>query len=643
MLREGVGLGVRAALLRAMSRAPADRFATTAAFAAALAASGDTRTSEAGVSPTPPPKRRRVAVAAGLGLAALTLVAAAILVMRAPANRPLVVPNAPVSEQADRKPVESRQLTFTGMADEPSFSADGRQVVYVETQCEHADGDKCSAELRLQDVGSAQSAVLATGKLILHPFWSADGAWVLVLMTPVGGEFGTYIVPRLGGTPRRLGPPALVAFTAKGDTILLSAFQASHGARFVRRVRAVTGETLDSTPLPRALTMLQGLLPSHDGRWIAYRLEDRLLLATPDRRVTDSVMFRNAGSLRWDPRGDALYAVVPVVGNNIQLVRVRVDTRLGRFAGPVETLLNLGKAANTTFDITPDGQALVYTGGTFTTALWALDLGAVPASRLLTSSTGWLGDPHVSSDGQLVAYEMTDQAGDNVYVRPFAGGDAQAITHESSGRWVQGWVPRTHQLTYGGNAVPAPLYAQEVPDGTRRVIGRVGALPFADGGTVELDEPDRRLVFRTATGMVHSVALSDSLGSIFGLWAADADGSGAYVRTAALSGGVKIVRVDRESGATTTILERAVDRLPYVLSAERGIVVYATWPPRDYNGRPTIWQVRPGRPSTMVTVLPFACDAETLTMSADGRRFACARRTGGPDLFMIDRFDRYRD
>jgi len=45
----------------------------------------------------------------------------------------------------------------------------------------------------------------------------------------------------------------------------------------------------------------------------------------------------------------------------------------------------------------------------------------------------------------------------------------------------------------------------------------------------------------------------------------------------------------------------------------------------------------------MVTMLPFACDRETLTMSADGRRFSCARRTSRPDLFLIDRFDRYRD
>jgi tRNA A-37 threonylcarbamoyl transferase component Bud32 len=641
VLRDGVGLSIRTALMRAMSRAPADRFATTAAFAAALSASRDPPTSQPGVLATTPlktRKKRRSAVAVGVGIAALA--ASAIVVWRDAASRGVATPPATASAQVDRTPVASRQLTFTGIAEEPSFSADGRQVVYVEMQCNGASGADCSV-LRLHDVGSAQSAVLARAEVILHPFWTADGAWVVVLMKPVGEEFGTYIVPRLGGPWRRLGPPALVAFSASGDTILLSAFQKSRRTRFVRRVRAATGETLDSTSLPPALTMLQGLLPSRDGRWIVFRLENQLLIATPDGLVTDSVAFLNAGSLRWDPLGDALYAVVPSVGNNIQLVRVRVDSRLGRFASPVETLLNLGKAAGATFDVAPDGRTLVYTGGSLTTELWALEGGAVLQSRLLASSTGWLGDPRLSSDGQLVAYEMTDQTGDNVYVRPFAGGDAQAVTHDASEWEALGWVFGSHRLLYASGR-PTSLYAQDIPDGARRVLDP-GGIWFADGSMVELDGPDRRLTFRTATGSVRNVAISDSLGAILDLWGADADGSGAYVHTLGPAAGVKIVRVDRESGAPSTTIEQPAQQRPYLLAAERGIVVYATWPIGDPAGRPTIWQVRTGRPSTKVMVLPFACAEESLVMSVDRRRFACARRIARPDLFIIDRFDRYRN
>jgi tRNA A-37 threonylcarbamoyl transferase component Bud32 len=347
VLRDGVAPGVRAALARALGRNPVDRYPTTAAFAAALAGASPSETPPRAPGAAAPTwrGRRRVAVAVALGLAALTFAAVAVL-RRAPNGRPGAVAVAATNPPADSAPVGSRQLTFSGAADEPSFSPDGRQVAYVETQCEPTAGQACTAALRVQDVGSAQSAVLATAERVLHPFWTADGAWVLVLLQPQGGELGTYRVPRLGGAPRRLGPPALVAFSATGDTVLLAALPAPGAARFVRRVRAATGETLDSAPLARALTDLQGMLPSPDGRWLALRLEERLLLATPDGRLTDSLVFRNAGSLRWDPRGDALYAVVPGVNTNVRLVRVRVDGRRGRFAGGVETLLNLGPAAS---------------------------------------------------------------------------------------------------------------------------------------------------------------------------------------------------------------------------------------------------------------------------------------------------------
>jgi hypothetical protein len=36
------------------------------------------------------------------------------------------------------------------------------------------------------------------------------------------------------------------------------------------------------------------------------------------------------------------------------------------------------------------------------------------------------------------------------------------------------------------------------------------------------------------------------------------------------------------------------------------------------------------------------CQAGSLTMSADGRRFACGQLTARADLFLLEDFDRYR-
>jgi dipeptidyl aminopeptidase/acylaminoacyl peptidase len=656
VLRDGVPAGVRAALGRALARSPADRFPTAAAFAAALAgaAPGDAPQPPPGVHALAPARsRRRAAIAAGLGVAALALVATVAL--RRASETGTVPRAAGRGAPADRSPARTQQLTFSGEAYDLAFSPDGRQVAYIARQCDStatgtgaAAGGDCTAALRVLDVGTGQSSVLATGKDVAFPRWSPDGAWVLTIMEPEGGQRGMYLTPRLGGASRRIGAPALAAFTATGDTVLLAALAAPGAPRFVRRALAATGETIDSAPLPPALADLESLRPSPDGRWVALRVGDRLWLATPDRRVTDSIAFFNShGQLRWDPRGDALYETVPGTGVNSWLIRVRVDAGRGRFAAGIDTVLNLGPSSPN-FDIAPDGRSLVHAGGGVANTLWALDLDARPlAPRRLAASTAYLGDPYISSDGQLVAYDATDHTGNNVYVMPFAGGPGQPVTHEAAGWYTQGWVPGGHRLTYAGTAPGAPVHAQEVPDGPRRVVGPAGTLLLADGATVALDVLRRRLVVRVADGAERVVQLPDSLGGFLTFAGADEDGGGAYVLGAPAAPGAtarsRFVRVDRASGALTPVaLDLPADQGAASLSTRAGTLVYATWPPRRIRGRPTVWRLRPGRRPVKVAALPLECGAGSLTMSADGRRFACRESTVKPDLYLLEGFDRYR-
>ena len=206
-------------------------------------------------------------------------------------------------------------------------------------------------------------------------------------------------------------------------------------------------------------------------------------------------------------------------------------------------------------------------------------------------------------------------------------------------------VPGGHRLTYATDMKPERLlYAQDVPDGPRRVLGPLGAIPLADGGAVELDGPGRRLVFRAA-GTERAVAVPDSLGSFVKLWAGDADGGGVYLLVNRAAAGAPshtgIVWVDRASGALTTVIDLPLAQVPYALAAEHGTVTYATWP-QGRNSRPTIWRAGRGRPAGKVAELPLTCTEGSLRMAADGRRFACAEWTARPDLFLLEHFDRYR-
>jgi hypothetical protein len=309
-------------------------------------------------------------------------------------------------------------------------------------------------------------------------------------------------------------------------------------------------------------------------------------------------------------------------------------------------VLRLGTSANATFDVAPSGHTLGYTGGTIATTLWAIDLDARSlAPRRLAYGTAWIGNPFLSSDGQFVGYERTDQDGDNVYVLPFDPGPGRPLTNGAAEWEAQGWIPGGHQMTYSGFERPTKLYAQEFPDGQRRPIGRAGALPLADGGTVELDAR-RGLVFRTAVGMERAVPVADSLGGFVRLWAADADGGGAYLLGVPAAAGAqprsRVVRVDRESGNLTGVVDLPFGQVPYVLAAQHGTVVYATWVQGRDGLRPIVWRVMPRRSPQRVVELPRVCGEGTLTMGVNGRRFACAERTTTTDLFLIENFDRYR-
>jgi hypothetical protein len=158
---------------------------------------------------------------------------------------------------------------------------------------------------------------------------------------------------------------------------------------------------------------------------------------------------------------------------------------------------------------------------------------------------------------------------------------------------------------------------------------------------VELDGTSRRLVFRDPAGAEQNVVVPNSLGGFPGLWAADADGSGAYVRSMGISSRIRVVRVDRGSGMLAEVLDQPMTRIPYPLVADHGTVTYATRARGRDGHRPTIWRVHAGAVPMKGTLLS-PCEEETLTMSADGRRFVCAERTAKSDIFLLEHFDRYR-
>src|SRR5437867_4378550 len=130
-VRDTVPEGIDAAVAKALSKVPADRFGGAAEFAAALAVSP--------AEPTAGWRRRSTALVAGI-VGAFALAAALWLAVRATGGR-----RAPALVVRDRA-----QLTFTGNAAAPAISSDGKQLAYVVKRCAAA---ACAYGIQVQGVG----------------------------------------------------------------------------------------------------------------------------------------------------------------------------------------------------------------------------------------------------------------------------------------------------------------------------------------------------------------------------------------------------------------------------------------------------------------------------------------------------------
>jgi serine/threonine-protein kinase len=484
---------VEAAVLTALEKLPADRFATAAQFAEALARPGAATLptpSATAIRPgtaRPPTARERVLALAPWAIALAAVAGAALVAWRRPAPPARHVVRFGIQLPRDAEPVGAVGSTI-------AFSPGGSEVVYVgkapsgqrlwarrmDSPDPAAIPGSDGASLPFFSPDEQQLGFLQGGKLVkvavaggpVTPIAPVAGpvfgaTWTAGDTIVFAGDSGLMEVPAAGGRPRLIArPDSGEAFrfpeALPGNQGVVFGIQAG-GALTLAALDRRTGKVkrlAQQGGYPRYVTGGVLVLNDPTGLMTAVPFDPKRLEVTgPARPIADNLNIDpngdfNAGVSR---SGDLAYQPSLSEGSRIMLV--------GR----------TGTATNAVGDsgffytprISPDGRrvaiARATTAAFVNLDVWVFDLSQGTQTRVtFDTAAAW---PVWSPDGRRIVYtrfsEGTDKLTGHLYVTPTDGSGSPRPVVTQAGRWkATAFEPGGRGLVYSGR--PAPREKDEI-------------------------------------------------------------------------------------------------------------------------------------------------------------------------------------
>ncbi|MFQ5639154.1 MAG: protein kinase [bacterium] len=545
------------------------------------------------------------------------------------------------------------QLTFTGKASYPAISPDGKYMAYISGELE-SDGDVMNAKVMVQDLSGGQALEIASGYFGgAHGWgtlrWSPAGS-ELLFGGSVGGSRGTYIIPRLGGSARRIRVGLLACWSSDGSIIAGSALA-------YKRIWFTDTSTGDTSSISLA----------GDFDWLAAldwsSLGDRLLYLTVGQKrhtirtiktdgsqqqmvVEDSVVLK---APHWSGDGGNIY----YFRSNAQtkdLLKIKVDLASGRTEGPPH-VLQTGLQTGDIFSLSNDGKRLLYTRGLVSSNLWLVTLeGEAGAQTIqtkqLTTGTFWLRQPRISPDGKKVAFSVGSRPKANICVMPIEGGPMQQLTFLDSYNSGAVWSTDGQEIAFGSTeGGQAKIWRVSANGGTPRqfknseISDGVFGLTWSPGHDILYHRPGNRNfhILDPKTEEERALVANDSVGWMFSpRYSPDEDKVAVFWNRFQPRGsrGLWLVSV---ADSSQTLLHKG-SWWPIEWS-EDGQWIYA-WDRGQKPHKIIMVSVKSGESKTLVT-LPFdRLDSWSMpTMTPDGKHIVCAVTEAQSDIWLMENFD----
>lgn len=621
-VRATVPAGVEAAIMKALSKVPADRFRTTGEFAAAL---------DLSAAPAVPRRGTKPIRKAGLALAAIAAAGLIVLIARS------------FPDPARPPPAVRRQLTFSGKVLVAAISPDGKFLAYT-VQADTVE------HLVVQELDGGAPDTVDTRLGHNNLEWSPDGSRLLF-----GFRDRAFVIPRSGGPARSIvSPPpgtgVLPFWLPGGSRISL------HTSRD-KRVLVVDLETEDTTPVPVRghYWTLDEVSWSPNGRGFAvitsarepmgYAIRSTSLEGQTELIVEDSVLV---GSPRWSPDGRTLYYARYDFFGDASIWRVGISSETGRRRGVPEEIHKqleaLPVGANFVFfSVTTDLHRMVYARGSRFSNLWMVEAGGAGQPRhseAITSGTALRWSPAMSPDGRWIGFAQKSGGLAELFRMPVGGGSATQITFDAR-VWPASqiaWSRDGKQIAYESlRARRAQVWIAHVDDGRYQPLPRTqmspysGHLAWAPGSQIAYQRYDRRniilldpisgkerlLVADSGRGAVFSPQYAPDGNRLAAYWYRDADDRGVWV-------------FDLQTGSYVKVAQGPLFPLRW---SDDGRSIYAQGPGSS------IYRIDSGRKSPPQLVLNAPFREAECTPVRRVSTFVCAAFDLISDVWMIENFD----
>jgi Tol biopolymer transport system component len=541
-----------------------------------------------------------------------------------------------------------RQLTFTGKADNPAISPGGDFVAYI--------NDK---QLQVQDLAGGQPITIASGPGLRKPQWMPDGLQVLFarFMESEQAGSGIFVIPRTGGTARKLTSYALYYTPSPdGDSLLCG---------FVDDFRILRLKTAEEHESGEKFFQDAGFTLVFDAEWSPRG--DRIILLgsagkggsaflallAPDGSAVKTILQGQEpfNSARWNPTGDAVY-YIRTKENNPELLKAAIHPQSGAVA-ETKVLLS-GLLLGGTFGVSRDGRKLAYSRVHRSSHVWLADIrdgGTKPEikTRQLTSGTQEYRSPAISPDGKWVVVAAGSGYKSNLYLLPAEGGAPQQLTFLEGRNDAPQWSPDGKQIAFGSSSsgrklvMTVPVSGGQPQERSHRPLWRnYGICWSADGSRIlyQLEGARNFGVIDLATGKETDLVANESVG-----WISDPvvspDGKKIAVSwnrrdaSGQRSPGIWIISLEDQSQRLLVKEDPNADNVPLCWSADGKSLYYGQ---REKGEMHKVFVVAPaGGAPRLYAELPLK--ATDLQMTPDGKRIVCRVSEVESDIWLAENFD----